>query len=33
MTAHEFRTAATWIAALFVGSLFVTAAMALPTLI
>ncbi len=33
MTAQDFRMAATWIAALFVGSLFVTAAMSLPTLI
>lgn len=33
MTAHEFRIAATWLAALFVGSLFLTAAMSLPGLI
>jgi hypothetical protein len=33
MTAQKVRTAATWIAALYVGSLFVTAAVALPTLI
>ncbi len=30
MTAQEFRMAATWFAALFVGSLFVTAAVSIP---
>lgn len=33
MTAQEFRLAATWLAALFVGSLFVTAAMSLQSMV
>jgi hypothetical protein len=32
MTAEEFRTATTWLAALFVASLFVTAATSTPGL-